>query len=246
MATYTEVDVTDYVWVTWVESHASSSGTTATYTDSGSTTTSSQASAWSAWADSGGTSTATYTDNQETVWRIWSGKYTYKVQSNGQVVYVSDKKKHSVEEARAAKAQRELDRIWRDLLIKEQEEEKQQAEDTALVLLGELVSPVELEHYKQHGEILVRGKKADYLVRKQAGVIKLEKDKVTSLCVHLKENYAYPPTDNTIAMKLLIEGEEKEFNKIANHSNLNGGDTDYWKRKVKEILEKYTENRRVA
>ena len=231
----------EYVWSIWASnSFGTSSTTTATDT------------AWENWADSGTsahTNYTTYVDSQGTVWNEWCGSYSYTVDNSGQVIYINttpEVKKKSREEVRAEKAQIELNRIWRNLKIKELAEEKKQAEDTALVLLGEIVSPVELEHYKKYGEIVVKGKKCDYVVRKGRGVIKIAKDKVTSLCIHLKEKHKYPETDNTIAVKLLIEGDEKEFNKIANHSSMCGGDVSYWKKKVGDILEKYEESRKVA
>ena len=68
--------------------------------------------------------------------------------------------------------------------------------------------------------VFVHGRKWDYMLAANGKVHRIEKDKMVDLCIHLKDQEKYPKTDNVIALKLLVETNEQEFNKIANdHGN---------------------------
>jgi hypothetical protein len=219
MATVTYTSNTiirDEVWGYWVYD----------YTDCGTSSTTADC-IWGEWVNDT-SSTDTFIDHQGTVWREWATSESYEV-DNG-VVYLKtpEHPKFNVEQDRARKAQREINRVWSEIKFKERQEEQMIAEDTAIALLGELVSPEELAYYKEHGEILVKGKKCDYLIRKgKSGksVIRVEKEKVVSMCIHLANQYKYPLSDNTVALKLMLEDNEKHFNKTANHTTVYGEDT---------------------
>jgi hypothetical protein len=124
--------------------------------------------------------------------------------------------KKSVERLRAEKAQREIGTIWRSMLMVEDKERKLLAELTAQQLLEDIISEEELAHYKETGRLVVKGRKFDYVVTKDVGVYKVDKDKVKDLCIHLKNRYKYPQTDNVIGLKLMIESDESLFLKTAN------------------------------
>ena len=203
---------------------------------------------WAAWTSETKTADAVVTVEyqviQDQVWRLWSSDYTYESEG-GKVSYINGMStwripKRTTEQIRAEKAQKEINRIWRDLLVKEQEEEKRLAEVTAQELLEELIEDRELAHYKEHGELLVRGRKYDYIIRKQGGVIRVAKDKVHSLCIHLRNQYKYPRSDNVIALKLAIDADERKFNKTANASSVSS------KEKVQEWRDKVNRLKRVA
>ena len=95
---------------------------------------------------------------------------------------------------------------------------KENAEDVALVLLGELIGGEQLEIYKKTGRILVSGRKHDYMIKKSGGVSRVEKGKMVDLCVHVQEKILLPPTDNVIGLAMHIKADEKDFNKVANAS----------------------------
>jgi hypothetical protein len=137
---------------------------------------------------------------------------------------------------RAREAQRKIDNAWRDIRIKEEEERKKKAELTAQELLEDLISKEQLEYYKETGRLLVRGRKHDYVVKRAGGVYKVEKDKVVDLCIHLREQFKYPVTDNVIALKLFIESDENSFLKTANsHGEVRKVEVLDW---VKELVKR--------
>jgi len=91
------------------------------------------------------------------------------------------------------------------------------AEIKAKELLLDLIGEDQLKIYNETGRLFVRGRKNDYIIHKHGCVKKLEKDKVVDLCIHLNNKTKYPETDNVIALKLLIEGNEEKFTKTAHH-----------------------------
>ena len=198
--------------------------------------------AWNNWAS--GTDTGTTTSDADvytgTAWSSWTGDVVYECE-DGRVIGLRNHEvklpKKSTEQLRAEKAQREINRIWNELLVKEQHEEKRLAEVTAQELLQEIVTDRELALYKEHGELLVHGRKHDYIIRKQGGVIRVAKDKkVHSLCIHLRNQYKYPRTDNVIALKLAIDTDERKFNKDANASFVYGDKRPKeWRDKVERL-----------
>ena len=92
---------------------------------------------------------------------------------------------------------------------------KQKAEEKAVKLLESLIGD-EIEVYKKTGRIFVKGKKGTYIVRKGRFVQKIEDDKIIDLCVHIKNSYKCPKTDNVIALKMLLENDEDHVLKLAN------------------------------
>jgi hypothetical protein len=113
---------------------------------------------------------------------------------------------------------------WWEEQRKEQEEARKLAEDTAQILLEELIGKEEMAIYKETGRILVKGRHDhDFIVRKDATTIILPKNKVVSLrgvikarssCIILKEHT--PPTDKVIGLKLALENDEKATLKVGN------------------------------
>ncbi len=95
--------------------------------------------------------------------------------------------------------------------------EKEAADIKALDLLQDILPEGDFAFYQKHGRLLVKGRKHDYLIQKDSGiVVRLEKGKVADLCMHLEDHHAYSRHDNVIAMKLYLEGREEEFNREAN------------------------------
>jgi len=228
--TYTTREV---AWAYWVNGYNDS-------TDSSTT-----GDAWNNWAsESSGTTTAIDTSEYiGNAWKGWASDIVYETEG-GRIISMGNHKVHtpkkSTEQLRAEKAQRELEQIWRDWLIKLQNEEKERAEVTAQELLEQLIGEKEFAHYQKHGELLVRGRSKDYILRQMGGVIRLEKDKVHSLCIHLNNQYKYPRTDNVIALKLAIDGDERKFNRQANASTIHNS------AKIKEHWDKMRELKKVA
>ncbi len=96
------------------------------------------------------------------------------------------------------------------------QKQKAQAEEVAKELLMELIGPKELETYNRTGKLFVQGKKYSYIIPKEGCIQRIEKDKITKLCVHLENRYKFPETDNVIAMMLAIETNEKQVLDMAN------------------------------
>jgi hypothetical protein len=99
---------------------------------------------------------------------------------------------------------------------KELAAKKEEAENKAKELLLDLIGEEEMKVYEETGRLLVHGNKFDYIVQKFGYVKKIEKDKVVDLCVHLKDKYSFPESDNVIALKLLLEHDEDQVLKVAN------------------------------
>jgi len=179
----------DSTWYTWADSTA---------------TTSVEKSTWTSWTSAASTTstmpeTTTYTDDGGTVWVQWVGELTIET---------------SVEEPdRYDISHREVEE---ESDYKKREKEREIAEDVAKELLLDLIGKKELKVYEETGRLFVKGKKFDYIVQKDSFVQKIEKDKITDLCVHLDNKYKFPDTDNVVAMKLLLETDEDIILDLAN------------------------------
>jgi len=97
----------------------------------------------------------------------------------------------SREQIRAREAQQRINRTWDKM-------EKSEAEQTAEVLLGELIGEDQLEVYHKTGRVIVKGKKQDYLLRKGFIPRILKKNSVQDICIHLRDRHLVPKTDQVI------------------------------------------------
>lgn len=95
--------------------------------------------------------------------------------------------------------------------------EKEAAEEKAKELLLDLIGSDEMKIYRETGRLFVKGAKYDYIVQREGFVKRVEKDKITDMCVHLRDKYKYPPTDNVIAIKTSLEHEEDNVLEMANY-----------------------------
>ena len=94
------------------------------------------------------------------------------------------------------------------------------AETRAKDLLLDLIGKDELKVYEKTGRLFIKGQKYDYIIRRDktiGGLERIEKDKITDLCVHLQSISKYPKTDNVIALKLAIETDEEKVLSLANN-----------------------------
>ncbi len=188
--------------------------TTATCNISSSDTT------WYAWADS----TAT-TSVEESTWTSWTTvasttstlpDTTISTDSNG-TVWVQWVGELTIEESREEPDRYDIShREVENNNYEKRQKEREVAEDVAKELLLDLIGDEELKVYEETGRLFVKGKKFDYIVQKDSFVQKIEKDKVTDLCVHLENKYKFPDTDNVVAMKLLLETDEDKVLELAN------------------------------
>lgn len=206
------------IWSTWT-SDITTTGTCSTSTASDIT--------WSTWVSSDATSwtstSTAFSDNQDQVWSTWTSDTTDNVvyseaRFSNPVYHWKDRR--TTEEKRAQKAQQEIEREWRRIKAQELQEEKKQAELTAQALLEDLIDEEQMRIYKESGNLVIYGEKYDYVLRRIGGVIRVEKGKVKplvrKLCIHLREKYKYPETDNVIALKLFLESDEEAFLDKAN------------------------------
>ena len=209
--------------------------------DSTSSTTTPTSDVWYEWHTTdnvtGATTCSTVNDN---IWESWHTgdqyKIRYEVKETHMPYKVITSPKKSSEEKRAVAAQRDINKTWRDLRIQEEKERKERAELTAQELLLDLIGEQELAHYRETGRLLVRGRKYDYVIKKAGGVYQVEKGKVIDLCIHLREQYKYPDTDNVIGILLMIKVQEQVFLKTANsHGELRN---DTIKDEILRLVEK--------
>jgi len=116
--------------------------------------------------------------------------------------------------------QKKIEREWSRYLNNEKARERQLAQNAAEVkaqrLLGLMIGKKELEVYKRTGRIFVKGENGTYIVRKGSFTQKIEDSKIVDLCVHIKSECKCPKTDNVIALKVLLENDEKHVLKLAN------------------------------
>jgi len=116
--------------------------------------------------------------------------------------------------------QKKIEREWSRYLNNEKARERRlaqnAAEDKAQRLLGLMIGKKELEVYKRTGRIFVKGENNTYIVRKGSFTQKIEDNKIVDLCVHINSQYKCPKTDNVIALKVLLENDEKHVLKLAN------------------------------
>lgn len=209
----------------------------------GETSSSTTAAVWNNWANSStDTYTVTSTGYGNNAWYTWVSDTTDKeVDNRENYIYsrwaeqpvleesriiktypeitinpVAPPPYQTSEQVRAEKVQRVIDRAWRDYLIEEDRKRKETVEMTAQKLLLDLIGEEELKQYQETDRLIVHGRKFDYVIRKSGGVYRVEKGKIVDLCIHLKNRFAYPVSDNVIGLKLMIEASEYRFNRLAN------------------------------
>lgn len=199
---------TSTIWPYWVNAQYSytvtSTGTSyVSSTDSTSTATSSDI-VWRTWTSTG-TGTLDCTSNG--VWKIW----TYQEETAPAL---------SQEEIDARRREAERERAEAEERRRIEKEQKDAAEEVAKELLLDLIGPEEMEIYNETGRLFVKGRKFDYIIQKQGMLHRIEKDKITDLCVHLKDRDKFPKTDNVIALMMLLKADEDHIlGKANNHGS---------------------------
>ena len=172
---------------------------------------------WNTCTDTGTSYDATACD---TIWYQWVKGPADTFEPVKMIRYESSRIELTPKELREAQALRHTrEEEARKFRIIEKEK-RDKAEYVALELLEELIGPEERKIYEETGRVMVKGKKADYIINRGTGVTRVEKDKIIDLCIHLKEKWKYPETDNVIALALLAAGNEDKFNKMANVMDL--------------------------
>jgi hypothetical protein len=224
--------ITDSVWDRW---------SSPTYSENTGNPTTSDV-VWIYWtkpAEYGsGDVKVTITDSQgHAVWTKWVDQYDcgtleeYRARAEDTLrkAYHEVKKitPPTTEQLRARKAQQEIRKLWSQIIADEQKKEREEAENVALDLLLEIIGEEDYKRYKETGRLFVKGRHYDYVVNKSGGVHRIAKDKVVDfakkkvadgkfICVHPKNQYSYPETDNVISLKMWIENSENKFLKIGN------------------------------
>lgn len=168
---------------------------------------------WENWNSetSGATTATTYAgSNGDNIWYAWNSEEITPIPAQITHVYPTRQELRArEEEARVADKARKKE-------YAEQEKKREAAEAMALDLLEMLIGPQERKVYEETGRLLVKGKEADYMISKQFGVERVERGKIVDLCIHLRNQYGYPETDNVIALALAVKDDEEAFNKMAN------------------------------
>jgi hypothetical protein len=212
----TSTTANDYVWLNWNNYSGTTSGVDHV---------------WDSW----NSTTVTYTTGgSDYVWQVWNDEYTPPAKKVPDEVWRPVEL--TTEQKRARDAQTRIRNEWYEVKRKEQEEAKALAELTAQDLLKDLITVEQFEYYKETGHLVVNGRKYDYVIEKGRGVFKVDKDKVRDLCIHLKNRYSFPDTDNVIGLLLALRTNEKKFLKTANdHGEINDVEK---KNKVIELVKK--------
>lgn len=177
------------IWSFWVEGN---------YMASYTTTSSTANDVWYRWVEDTTSYSGYYTGDSDMAWERW-------VEQDYENVEISQ---HSLSI--------DLERTEKEL--KKADKERKEAEKLAKELLLELIGPDQMEIYKKTGRLLVKGTKYDYMLNQHGSIKRIEKDKITDLCVHLKNKHIYPVTDNIISLLLAIKADEDKILELA-HNN---------------------------
>ena len=175
-----------------------SSGTSVTFTDC----------TWSNW----NTTTAITIDFlDETVWHDWQRNSIDHVTRADSAI---NPKRLKAERRKEKRLKLELRKKLEAI-----EKKKLAAERKAKELLLDLIGPKELKVYEETGRLFVKGKKHDYIIRKQGFVQQIEKDKITDLCISFVVP-DLPVDDKVVGLKLLFERDENRALKVANRHGI--------------------------
>jgi len=188
-AYYSATGSSDTIWYSWTASSAT-------------TCTAGSGDVWYSWY----TNTATVTTSSDTMysaWRTWA-------------LVPSASRAEAEEEAQARRVTEEQERVARAELQKREAEEKQAAEVKACELLKDIIGEEQFAIYQETGRVLVKGRNHDYMLQKDGKVTKIEKEKMVDLCIHLKDKWEMPQTDNVIALLLKAKADDYAFDHMAN------------------------------
>lgn len=105
-----------------------------------------------------------------------------------------------------------------------EERRKKKAEATAWKLLEDVITAEQAKVYKKTGRLLVHGQQYDWLIKKpgyeggKPGVVRVEKGKLTDICIHTNEgrDYELPEADRIVSLALSAKFNEKAFDKECN------------------------------
>jgi len=112
--------------------------------------------------------------------------------------------------------QAKINQIWQQIIADELREEKEKAERTARSMLLDIIGEDQYKIYEETGNLLVKGRRNDYLISNRGNVKRVTKDKIIDLCVHLQERYKYPETDNIITLAMNFKHNEWRTDRAAN------------------------------
>lgn len=188
---FTSTSTADSAWSSWNTDYHTTGGTTST---SGNNT------VWYTWSDTYQASTTyTTTSTSDDTWDSWNDTY------ESECIVCEDATPINIP---APSVQR----------YKEFEEKRKKAEAKAVELLEVLLGKEQTKIYIETGRVFLKGKKFDYHIVKQDGfnIRKIEKDKVTDLCIHLRNKSECPPTDNVVALLLALQDDEDGVLEMAN------------------------------
>ena len=87
-----------------------------------------------------------------------------------------------------------------------------------------MITPEQTKRYKETGRLLVHGQKYDWLIKRPAyegskpGVVRIEKGKLTDICIHTNKgkDYEIPEADRIVSLALSAKYNEKAFNEECN------------------------------
>jgi len=204
---------TDTTWCTW---NNSTTGTATTAQDQGyiwiewntTTGTTCQQTTWTTWVTRGSTNPGTA---NEYTWYEWNGTNMNPIQGEAAEPELIPYRRTNPLDRMGIVAGPEATEAYAKI-----ERKRAKAEDKAKRLLADLIGEDQLKVYERTGRVFVRGKDADYIIRRDGYVMQITKDKVTDLCVHLANRTAYPATDNVIGLMLALECDEQQITAKAN------------------------------
>ncbi len=198
-------------WATWT-SEALTASSSATSNDS----------IWSTWASDSSIANVTWdaagSPSGTVVWHVW-------IDECDQVVHQEEIRRDDMYDAqrymqqvpnRPAEEEIQAPRVRLREDYKERQKARVKAEKRAKELLLDLIGEEDLKVYNKTGRLYVPGKQYDYIIQKEGFIKRIEKDKITDICVHLGDRSRFPDTDNVVALKLALEDDEQAVLELAN------------------------------
>lgn len=197
----------------------------------GNTTTSSATSsnAWYTWNATNYKPTQQVTYPSSNSWVVWVGTEEEAKEVKHQNRLARRQERAQLSRQERKRQQRLVNQQKNEELNKQRETKRQEkikerrgkrAESKAWELLEDIVTPEETKRYRETRRLLVHGQTYDWLIRHPSynggkpGVVRVEKGKLTDICVHTNggKDYEIPEADRIMSLALSAKFNEKAFN----------------------------------
>lgn len=212
--------ITDYgSWSNWNTNTSTASTTSGTWYD---------------WTNNASADLVHYTSGDSWVTWITKDEAETQLKEEKRKNRLERRKIHALTDRKERKRQAQLQKQQKKEELAQKQEvrrqekikqrQKRKAEATAWKLLEDVITPEETKHYKKTGRLLVHGQEYDWLIKKptyeggKPGVVRVEKNKLTDICVHTNggKDHEIPEGDRILSLALSAKFNEKDFNEKCN------------------------------